>query len=500
MKMANIKLLFPNRFSFLRIIRSVLRIIRSVLRKQATLVSLPLLYIASLNMWWPLRIRILALRLRPRYDCSNPRRWLMCFDRILTVHPEQILDFRLEAFYRAWCLGDIARGMDYQDKFRAQQFLRRNQLGLLQEKISVSKTIFTANSNTQAYLDTHLKAMTLGLRPLSQIIVVVPSNGVIENPEMVRRWQDYVDVQVPSPEVTATNHLDPYEEDFEVSVPINGRSVYIEHAKAIVQSEWERQERPPLLSLDREFIQDRRLEMTKIGMDINQPFVSLHVRDNGSKTGSWENSGPEDFRNADVTTYLEAIKSLIELSFIVVRVGDPAMKPLPTLPGLIDYARSDIRSSQLDLFLFTQCKFFIGMSSGPILSPMMFGTPTIGTNFAPVSGRLHVGNSLILPKRLKDSGGIYMSFEDALRSNLSQDYSGAALEESEWHYEENSPEEIAEASLEMVKILEGRVAYSESDEKLQSKVNKLYESLSPYGSQGRVAAEYLRISEKQGMI
>lgn len=93
-----------------------------------------------------------------------------------------------------------------------------------------------------------------------------------------------------------------------------------------------------------------------------------------------------------------------------------------------------------------------------------------------------------------------MSFEGALRSNLSQDYSGAALEESEWHYEENSPEEIAEASLEMVRILGGQVAYSDDDEKLQSRVKSLFESLSPYGSQGRVAAEYLRISEKLGMI
>lgn len=493
MKVSNIQLLFLKRFSFLKIIRSKLR-------KQASLVGLPLLYLVSLNMWSPFWVTVLALRLSSGFECRNSKEWLIVFDKVIGAEPKQILHFRLEAFYRAWCLGDIARAMGYQDRFREQQFLRRNQLGLQKERISVSKTIFTANSNTQAYLDTHLKAMALGLRPKSKILVVVPSNGVVENPEMVRLWQDYVEVQVSSPEVTANNHLDLYEEDFTVSVPINGRSVYIEHAKAIVQSEWERQKRPPLLSLDREFIQDRRLEMARIGLDINQPFVSLHVRDNGSKTGSWENSGPEDFRNADVTTYLEAIESLIELGFIVVRVGDPAMKPLPTLPGLIDYNRSEIRSKQLDLFLFTQCKFFIGTSSGPILSPMLFGTPTVGANFAPVSGRLHVRNSLILPKRLKDSGGIYMSFEDALKSNLSQDYSGAALEESEWHYEENSPEEIAEASLEMVRILEGRAAYSDHDEKLQSRINSLFESLSPYGSQGRVAAEYLRISEKLGMI
>lgn len=301
MKIADAKLHFLGWVGVLRKIRTYLGIRANWLRISA---SRFFLQTAAEKVWLPFRLRKLSLRLSSGFECRNSKEWLIVFDKVIGAEPKQILHFRLEAFYRAWCLGDIARAMGYQDRFREQQFLRRNQLGLQKERISVSKTIFTANSNTQAYLDVHLKAMALGLRPKSKIIVVVPSNGVVENPEMVRLWQDYVEVQVSSPAVTANNHLDLYEEDFTVSVPINGRSVYIEHAKAIVQSEWERQKRPPLLSLDREFIQDRRLEMARIGVDINQPFVSLHVRDNGSKTGSWKNSGPEDFRNADVTTYL----------------------------------------------------------------------------------------------------------------------------------------------------------------------------------------------------
>lgn len=474
--------------------------VRRIARFIEQKLSWSFLQLASTTFPVPVSAIKVALCLQPGFDCENSGKWLAAFDKVLEDYPRAILECRLAAFHRSWCLGDIGRGMVYQDKFREQQFLRRKKLKLPEDVIAVSRTIFTANHSVNGYLDTHLKAMALGMSVPKKIIALIRPGETVQNPTMMEIWQQYVDVIFASENEPVSRLLDFYEEDFTVSVPLNGRAMYIEHAKSIVQAEWEKQKRPPLLSLDLDFIRNRRLEMAEIGLGVDEPFVTLHVRDNGSKLGSWEKSGPEDFRNADITNYVDAIKSLTDLGFTVVRVGDPAMKPLPVLPGLIDYSRSEIRSSGLDLFLFTQCDFFVGTSSGPIQIPMLFGTPTIGTNYAPVSGRLHVGNSLNLPKRVVDPAGVHLTFEEVLSSALSQDYSGDALRESEWRYEENSPVDIVEACLEMVDILRGRARYTSEDEALQRKVKGLYQSLSPYGSAGRMGAGYLRTSEKLGMI
>lgn len=472
----------------------------STLSILSTILRVFLIEVASWSKSLSRKIGPVALRLPRRKGCKGSKKWLAVFDTVISAYPHLIIDYRVQAFHRAWCIGDIRRGMAYQDKFREEQVRRRQRFPFLGDSIAVSKTVFTANYTVHAYLDFHLKAMALGLSPSRKIIAALDQDAIVQNPGMMKIWQDYVEVLASSDDDPVRNLLDLYEEDFTYSALINGRSVYIEYAKAIVQSEWERQGRPPLLSLGEEAIKRGRSEMTKLGLGIDEPFVTLHVRDNGSKLGSWQKSGPEDFRNADVASYLDAIETLISLGFTVLRVGDPAMKPLPSIPGLIDYAHSDVRSNSLDLFLFSQCEFFVGMSSGPILVPMLFGTPTVGTNFVPFSARLHVGNSIFLPKRLVDAEGAYLSFDDALRSSIANDFSGSQLLGRGFQYVENSPNELAEACLEMVRILRGEAFYSIHDQELQKKVNLIYQTYSPYGSQGRLGAEFLRVSEKLGML
>lgn len=442
----------------------------------------------------------LALRLSSGFGCERSEKWLAVFDVASSVDPELITEYRLQAFHRAWCIGDLNRGMAYQDRFAEEQARRRQRFAFLGDSIAVSKTVFTANHSTHAYLDVHLKAMGLGLSPPKKIIAAMDQNAIVRNPAMMKLWEKYVEVLVVSDDNPSWNLLDLYERDFTVSALINKRSVYIEYAKAIVQSEWEKRGLPPLLSLAESAKQRARLEMTKLGLGVDEPFVALHVRDNGSKLGSWQNSGSEDFRNADVVSYLDAVECLVREGLTVVRVGDPAMKPVPNLPGLIDYARSDVRSASLDLFLFSQCEFFVGMSSGPILVPVMFGTPTVGTNFVPFSARLQGGNSIFLPKRLLRSNGEYLSFENALKSSIAHDFSGAQMLDQNLQYEDNSPRELAEACLEMLGICRDEALYSTHDVELQKRANILYQAYSPYGSQGNLGIEFLRVSEKLGML
>jgi len=61
-------------------------------------------------------------------------------------------------------------------------------------------------------------------------------------------------------------------------------------------------------------------------------------------------------------------------------MGDKSMTPLPSLPGLIDYAHSDFQSTLMDAYIVSKCAFFVGTSSGPHTLAYLFGKPLILTN------------------------------------------------------------------------------------------------------------------------
>ena len=82
------------------------------------------------------------------------------------------------------------------------------------------------------------------------------------------------------------------------------------------------------------------------------------------------------FRNADVVTYLPAIREVIARGGYIIRLGDSSMRPLPKEKGIVDYALSNAKSEFMDLFLCSTCKFFIGTNSGLGLVPPIFGVLT----------------------------------------------------------------------------------------------------------------------------
>lgn len=445
----------------------------------------------------------LILQTSPEYESNDADVWFDALERVLLDRPGAILQHRRGAFYRAWCSGDIHQSMDFVDRYRNHQALLRAEAGLALVPISISRDIFTSNYTVHAYLDTHIKAMKLGWAPERQIIAPLTTKSRVKNPVMSRYWERYVTtVRLRDGEPSVLGALEPlFNEDLTIAATIHGRSVYIEHAKAQVQAEWERQGREPLLGFDEEDVSSCSSALEPLGLPRGAPFVTLHVRDNGSKTGSWKISGTgDDYRNADVLSYLEAVERVTEMGWYVVRVGDPAMKPIPTLPGLIDYAHSSIRTSLLDVYLFSQCRFFIGTSSGPILVPHVFGTPIVGTNYAPMSARLHAGNTLLLLKRLRHRTGRYVTFEEALTSPIASLFRTEAIRDAGYEYEDNSSEEITAAVDEMLETLAHTITYSPEDERLSASIDALYTAHSGYGSLGRIASTFARGCSDRQMI
>ncbi len=104
----------------------------------------------------------------------------------------------------------------------------------------------------------------------------------------------------------------------------------------------------------------RGIEAIKtIGIQKDAWFVTLHVRE--GKFG--EHQVVEPFRDADPTSYLDAVTAVTNRGGWVVRTGDGSMSPLPKMQNVFDYATSELNCYWMDVFLCAAARFMIGTSS-----------------------------------------------------------------------------------------------------------------------------------------
>jgi len=107
-------------------------------------------------------------------------------------------------------------------------------------------------------------------------------------------------------------------------------------------------------------------------------FVAMHIRE-----GGYHGDGPgttRQHRSANVGDYLEAIALITSRGGTVVRLGDRSMTPLSHVPGVFDYAHSDIKSAEMDLFLCAAARLFVGTTSGLTTAVQALGTPMLLVN------------------------------------------------------------------------------------------------------------------------
>jgi len=128
------------------------------------------------------------------------------------------------------------------------------------------------------------------------------------------------------------------------------------------------------LSLSRRHFEYCEFERERLKLPHDAWFACLHVRE-GGYSGDWDN-----FRNADITTYISSIKEITERGGWVVRMGDPTMKKLPELDRVIDYPFTCSRSSIMDVYLLLECDLFIGTSSGILDTAFLLGKPVVLSN------------------------------------------------------------------------------------------------------------------------
>ena len=150
-----------------------------------------------------------------------------------------------------------------------------------------------------------------------------------------------------------------------------------------------------------------KLESEKIlkeaGFDPDKKYVCIHNRDSAFHSDEISNH-----RNSSINDFKDAVNYLHSLGYQVIRMGAKVQGKLEIKSSLyFDYAQSGIRSELLDLFLISQCSFFVGNGSGIDFVPSLFRKMVVYINFSQFGTIPEVSNnSLVLFRKMKVRGRV----------------------------------------------------------------------------------------------
>jgi len=266
----------------------------------------------------------------------------------------------------------------------------------------------------------------------------------------------------------------------------NGSTVGYDRAIVAVNKVWEEQGRPPLLKLKDAHREAGEKGLEMLGLPRDAWFVALHAREGGYVRAQGHVSDDHnDYRNVDIDMFTSAVQSIVDAGGWVIRLGDPTMKPMKPIEGVIDYAHHNLRNQWFDLYLMAAARFMLATTSGPVTVAPLFGVPVAVSNYIPFFERPTSGRDLFISKiYLRD--GKPVPFEELMRPPFrSHDPVTLPLQE-------NNPDEIRELALEMMANLDGNADYTEDDEALQSRISGLSEEFEPYGVASRMGRDFLR--------
>jgi putative glycosyltransferase (TIGR04372 family) len=307
---------------------------------------------------------------------------------------------------------------------------------------------FTTHVGHIGFLDYYIKLDQLGERSKDRP-VVLHGRKPVANPAYLRCWEDYLPHVIADPQVYGQLEplIDPLEDHTHGVLDHQDRQVitYTYRDYVRVFGRWEAEGRSPLLRLSDAQMRAGEACLREMGLPEEAWFVTLHVREN-----QWDK-----VRNGRITDYVKAINAITDRGGWVIRMGDTSMTPLQPQQKVIDYAFSPWKSDAMDVFLWAQNRFHLGTNSGPYQVPPTFGKPCVLTNWAPLLTPPMYPQDLCIYKRYVQNGKV-LTFDELISSGIGLASSATYLDHIGVSLVDSTPEEICEATVEMMERLEGR--------------------------------------------
>ena len=257
-----------------------------------------------------------------------------------------------------------------------------------------------------------------------------------------------------------------------------------------IQSRWGGQD--PLLRIYSHHEKEGRLILRDLGLEPDRWHVCIHARTPHYSPGDEHYN---NFRNFDFEDFLLAINWIHNHGGISIRMGDSGMNPINKIPGLIDYATSNLKKDWLDIYLAGSCRFFLGSASGLYNVASVFGKPVAAVNMAPLSMVLPLAKGDIgIPKLYRDrESARLLGFDEIISMGAANYRFSDEFTEAGIQLESNSPEDILDLVIEQYNRTEGVFFASEEDLHLQNLFTALFKNGDYcYGSSANIGSAFLR--------
>lgn len=336
--------------------------------------------------------------------------------------------------------------------------------------------------------DCFIKEGALKLRPDFYAIFLIPRDRVA-NQVLLDLWRKHLTV-VTSPRICTA--LEPLLRYASVRYHIDHYAVAINKtaACAAIYAQWG--DRPPLLDKNSVGSLTEWQTLHALGLPPGSWFVCVQSRDGYY---SLHDEHLHSYRNCSINNYLPAMAAIVERGGWCIRVGEPTPEPLPSMPGVIDYANSDKKSPLLDIFLCANCFFFLGSTSGLLAVSTVFGVGSVLANIIPISGALPVSyNDIGIPKMLRSKWtGELLAYRDVLPTAAANFRFTSQYENEGILVEENSAEDIRDLCLEMLERSSDMYSDDLTDEQLQQQFRELIRpGHYSFGAHSRIGRNFLR--------
>jgi putative glycosyltransferase (TIGR04372 family) len=233
--------------------------------------------------------------------------------------------------------------------------------------------------------------------------------------------------------------------------------------------------------------------LRELGLPENQNYVCIHARTAGY---SPEDETAHYSRNSNISDYRLAIDYLIDQGLYIIRMGDQTMPAIQANPKVIDYATSKFKADWLDLYIASNCQFFLTGASGAAIMASVFGRPIVMLNGSLPFNFSFSGtsNQIGIPKLMRQRNtGKLIDFASIFQSGLGAERLSERLASAGVDLIDNTPEEILEVVAEMVERISGSFNCNADDTLLQSKMQRLIPaSHYSFGTRSKCGRDFLR--------
>lgn len=233
--------------------------------------------------------------------------------------------------------------------------------------------------------------------------------------------------------------------------------------------------------------------LRKWGIPEGAKWVCLIVRDSAYLPTLTYHS----YRDSNIQDYLMAALEMAERGYYVFRMGAKVERKFKVHhPRIIDYATDGKRSDFMDAYLGANCEFCVSSGTGFDAIPVVFRKPVCFVNYVPIEYlNTWVKGLGIWKHHFKD--GQRMSLKDIYACQASQFTFSHMFQDERIVLVDNSPEEIADAVVEMMAMVEGPVEYSETHKEQQEAFWKSFpRAASPFNGRPLHGNIRLRIGAK----